>query len=419
MIKKWQEDILEKREILFILFLLGGYVIFSMLPNLFSIYSHFFSIPYRFIVFVFSIFILIKNRFRIKIVLKTIIILSTFWIFYFLKSYYSFNNDYYLDDFLKYENHIYLRIFVINFVPCLALLVINYQKINFKPLTILLFWIFYIALGINFFYTIFCLNYYNKISGLFSVYYISSGHYGASLVVLSLYLLFFKSKNALVSNLYLILALIFGLFAVFISAARSPLLAIFVLLFYFVLLKQKLKYLFWLLILVIFSISILYVSKQVFQFESAFVERNYVALFQGNSSGRETLFSKAYPIIKNNFLIGGRVLYQDGMYPHNIFLELLMSGGILLLTIFGLFFYPLIKKIRYFFRFSNSKFYLLPIFALWLQYFIFAQTSNSLYSNPEFWYFSCVVIAISITIYNEEIKSNDGSRNPSRDNQTI
>ncbi|WP_394758938.1 O-antigen ligase family protein, partial [Flavobacterium sp.] len=266
-------------------------------------------------------------------------------------------------------------------------------------------------------YTVFYLDYYNKISGIFSVYYISSGHFGVSLVILASYLLFFKSYNeSIIKKEILIIGILLGIFAIYISAARSPLLALLVIFLYFIILKNKYKYIYVFIFLLLLGILSIYVCKEILHLESAFIVRNYSALFEGNTSGREPYFTRAIQIFKDNPLLGGRIMYEDGMYPHNIILELLMSGGILILFLFGLIFIPILKKIKYFLRFSDSKYYVLPVVGLWLQYLILAQTSNNIYSNPDFWYFSSVVIGISINIYNEKIKSNDGSWNPSRNN---
>lgn len=412
----WIDVFYKRKELLFLLFSIVGFVVVSCLPSLFAINERFFYFSYRLAIFVFSIFILFENRRRIIENFKISFVFTLFWLYYFIKAYYSFNNNYYLPEFVQQESEIYARIFIVNLFPCFALLSINYQKIDFKSLITYLFWILFMTLTINFLYTIFYLNDCSKVSGVFYVYYISSGHFGASLVILSSYLLVFKTKVEILNRKLVFTGLFLGLFAVFISAARSPLLAIAIVGFYFIYLKRKVKYLYWFLLLLFVSIALLYVSKQIGHIDNAFVERNYVAIFEGNSSGRESLFSKSFPIIKENLIFGGRVLYEDGMYPHNIFLELVMSGGILLLIIFGLIFYPLIRGIRFFFKFSSSKFYLLPIFAFWIQYFTLAQTSSSIFSNPEFWYFSSVIIGISLNSYNEKIKSDDGSWNPSRNN---
>ena len=419
MINNWLITFYKKKDFLFLVLLLGGYVFISSLPSLFGVDSRFFSVPYRFFVFTFSFFILIENRLTLKSRSKLIFLFSLFWIFYAFKVYYSFSKDFYLPEILKQENEIYIRIFVVNLIPCLALLSIDYSKINIKILTKYLFWILFVMLFINFVYTSLFLKLFDKISGIFSVYYISSGHFGASLVILCSYLLMFKTDENILNNKLLVSGIFLGLFAIFISAARSPILAIIIIGIYFIILKNKIKYVYLFFILLISFCSIIYGFKEFLQFESAFVDRNYVAVFEGNSSGRESLFSKSFPIIKNNLIVGGRVLYEDGMYPHNIFLELLMSGGILLLSVFGMLFYPLIKKLRYFFRFSNLKFYILIIFALWIQYLTLIQTSYNIHCNAEFWYFSCVVIGISLNIYNEETKSNDGSWNPSGNNTLI
>ncbi len=403
----------KKKELLLLIVLLGGYVFVSILANLFAVNSRLFSVPYRFVAFVFSSIILFENINRLKKVSKIIFL---FWIFYFVKAYYSFHNDNYNLDFLDKENEIYIRIFIMNLFPCLALVSLDYKVVDYKAFIFYLFWIMFSALVINFLYTFFYLKDYNKVSGVFSVYYISSGHFGASLVIFSTYLLLFKPKANLIQPKFLIIGILLGIFAIFISAARSPVLALFIVGLYYILLKRKLKYLYIFLIIIILLIFLIYLSKQILNIENAFVERNYVAIFEGDSSGRESLFSKSFPIFKDHLLLGGRFLYEDGMYPHNIFLELLMSGGILLLTIFGLIFYPLIRELNFFFKFSNSKFYFLLIFAFWIQYFTFAQTSCGINSNVEFWYFSSVVIGISINIYNEKTKSNDGRRNPSRNN---
>lgn len=402
-------------EIIFLILILVGYVFFSSLSWLFDIEnSRLFAVPYRILVFLFSILIVFKSVASSRFYFKILIPLLTFWIFYFLKALYSFQIDTYLPIFIKQENEIYLRIFLVNLVPCLALLSIDYSVINFKTLVKFIFWILFMSLTVNFLYTVFYLNMYNKVSGVFAVYYITSGHFGVSMVVLSSYLLFFNSyKVTLVKREFLIIGILLGFFALYISAARSPLLALMVIWLYFVLLKRNYKYIYLFVFLLLLSILLLYVCRQVLHIDSAFVERNYIAIFEGNASGRTPYFYRAIEIFKANPLFGGRLMYEDGMYPHNIFLELLMCGGIFLFLLFGLFFLPLLKKATYFLQFSDSKFYILPIFGFWMQYFVLSLTSNNIISNPEFWYFSCVVIAISINIYNEKTKSNDGSWNPS------
>lgn len=253
------------KELIFLLILLVGYVVVSSLHSFFGIDSRIFAVPYRFLVFFFSFFILLEKIYYREWKSKILFIFSVFWFFYFFKTFYSFSLHCYLPEFLKQEYEIYLRIFIINLFPCLALLSLNYQKVNFKNLSIYLFWILFIMLTINLFYTILYLNNFNNISGIFAVYYISSGHFGASLVILSSYFLLFKSHSkSVLNNTILILGIFLGLFAIYISAARSPLLAIILVGLYFVILKNKIKYIYFFLFILILSIVLLFVSKESF-----------------------------------------------------------------------------------------------------------------------------------------------------------
>lgn len=390
-------------DFLFLTSILVGYVISSALPNIFGLESRDFSITYRFLMFIFSIIILTKNGLFRRIDLKTGLIFCVFWFFYFFKTVYSFHTDYYLPQFISHEYEIYIRILIINLLACLSLLSIDYIKVDYKLLIKSIFWILFVMLSLNLLYTLFYLNKYNNVSGIFSVYYISSGHFGASLVILSLYLLFFRTKlDTVITKPVLVLAVLLGLFAVYISAARSPVLALIIVSLYFLILKKKIKFLVYFFLFLLLSVVFLYISRQILHIDSAFIERNYLWIFEGNTSGREPYLIRAVSIFKDNIIIGGRVLYEDGLHAHNIFLELLMVGGLVLLLLFGLLFYPLLRNLGYFFKTSTANFYILPLFAIWVQYFILTLTSNNIHSNPEFWYFSSVIIGISIKNHNEK-----------------
>jgi hypothetical protein len=390
-------------DFLFLTSILVGYVISSALPNIFGLESRDFSITYRFLMFIFSIIILTKNGLFRRIDLKTGLIFCVFWFFYFFKTVYSFHTDYYLPQFISHEYEIYIRILIINLLACLSLLSIDYIKVDYKLLIKSIFWILFVMLSLNLLYTLFYLNKYNNVSGIFSVYYISSGHFGASLVILSLYLLFFRTKlDTVITKQVLVLAVLLGLFAVYISAARSPVLALIIVNLYFLILKKKIKFLVYFFLFLLLSVFFLYISRQILHLDSAFIERNYLWIFEGNTSGREPYLIRAVSIFRDNIIIGGRVLYEDGLHPHNIFLELLMVGGLVLLLLFGLLFYPLLRNLGYFFKTSTANFYILPLFAIWVQYFILTLTSNNIHSNPEFWYFGSVIIGISIKNHNEK-----------------
>ena len=188
----------------------------------------------------------------------------------------------------------------------------------------------------------------------------------------------------------------------FFDYTRSPILALIIVSLYFLVLKKQIKFLGYFFLFLLLSVVLLYVAREIVHLDSAFVERNYLWIFEGNTSGREPYLIRSVNIFQENFIIGGRLQYEDGLYPHNIFLELLMVGGLVLLFLFGLLFYPLLRNLGYFLKTSNTNLYIIPLFAFWLQYFILTLTSNNIHSNPEFWYFSSVILGISIKTQNEK-----------------
>jgi O-antigen ligase len=115
-------------------------------------------------------------------------------------------------------------------------------------------------------------------------------------------------------------------------------------------------------------------------------------------------------------LFGGRVVFEDGMYPHNLFVDILMSTGLVGMILFIIYFkfvvQSFIKVLKNIKKYKESG--ILAFF--FLQYFILVQTSGNIYSSFEFWYFGAVIIGLGyINLTNEEIKSNDSRGNTTGD----
>lgn len=382
-------------EFLFIITLLVGYIIVSSIPNIFFFKSRYVLVLYRIFIFLFSVYIIYNNKSKYnKKNLYSILVLLLFWLFYFIKTIYSFNNDIYFPFFEIDQYEIYFRILIIIIIPCIAILSIDYEKELIKYLVAYIFFTLLIMLTINFFYTILISNNFNQSSGVFSISTFSEGHIGVSILTISLYFLMFNfNEEKIINKTILFLGLFLGLFAIYISASRSPVLAILIIMTYFVVLKKTKKIFIIFMCLLIFILVFTYISQKFLNIESAFLKRNYLWFFEGNTNGRGYYFVRAINIFLDNIFFGGRVLYENGMYPHNIFLELLMAGGIILLVLFFLMTYPLFSRISFFLNFSRSNYFIIPIFGLWIQYFILAQTSNYLLTNTEFWYFNTFIIS--------------------------
>ena len=337
----------------------------------------------------------------------------SFWLIYSFKSYISFTRDSY--DFLFQQSftEIYIRIFVIAFIPSIALLFINYRKIEMFLVGKGIFYTLLVMLTLNLIYAA-VTPYHIQILYIFSMYYISYGHLGTSLALISLFFLLFRRKEL---PFYLVVyGFLLGLTTVIIAGARSPFLALMVVIPYLLIIKKDFKLITIFVSLLLISIMGIYFLGRSENFKMMFVDRTYLWLFEGDNSLRTPLFERSLDIFKSNPIFGGRTHYEDGMYPHNIFLELLMATGIVGFIIYMLKFIPVIKNFKIF-SYQIINYYHILFFAFFLQYFVLCSTSFTLYSVPEVLYFSSIIIGISLNNFNEENESNDGRRNPSGDHQ--
>lgn len=393
-------EIVKKVNIGFIFFLTFGYIFFYSFARPFLISNDFFSIPFRVVFFFFSLYILYINFENLKKRKLTILFVALFWIFYLCKAIYSFKNDIFLPKVINDEYKIYVRIFCLNLIPYIAVLSINFSKEIATKLNGLVFNFLLIVLGFSCLYTIIVYRAFEKSSGIFASYYISVGHYGLSLLILSVFH-YFQSPKKLLKP---ILGTVIGLFTIFSSSARSPLLAIFIILLIILLYINKLKYWVVLIFFTLFFISSIYILKQTSFSDFEFITRMYDAIFERNGYGRSYYLLKGWNVFKNNLPFGGRILFEDGMYPHNVFIEILMSMGVVGMILFFLYIKDFGKfRIRY----IKKNICYFPFFLFFIQYFVLVLTSYSIFANMEFWSFTAVIISIILFCYDEEIKSND------------
>lgn len=397
-------ELTKKSDIWFTFLLTFGYMFsYSLALLLEATSNNYFSVPFRIIVLLLSFFVIYINLNNIKKRKVIVIFTVLFWLFYLCKAIYSFKNDLYLPHTSQEENEIYIRIIFLNLIPYIAILGIRFTKEIMIRLNSLVFNFLLIILGISCLWTIFIFKNFEKSSGIFVSYYINVGHYGLSLLILSIYY-YFQSPKKLLKP---VLGILIGIFTILSSSARSPILAIFIILLILLFYLNKLKYWIFLLSFVVFFVISIFCLKQTSVADFEFINRMYNAIFEGNGSGRSYYLLKGWNIFKDNIIFGGRILFEDGMYPHNIFIEVLMSMGVVGGVLFLLYFKDIRKfKIRY----VREHIYYLPFFLFFIQYCVLVLTSASIFGNMEFWSFSAVIISIILFCYDEEIKSNDGRR---------
>ncbi|WP_241317370.1 O-antigen ligase family protein [Chryseobacterium arthrosphaerae] len=395
-------------EFLFIFFLTFGYIFFYSFSRQLDTSNEYFAVPFRVVLFLVSCYIIVVNFENLKKRKLSVIFTALFWLFYLAKSIYSFKNDSYQQKILNNEEKIYIRILCLNLIPYIAVLSINFSKEITVKLNNLIFNFLLIILGISCLYTIFIYQAFEKSSGIFAGYYITTGHYGLSLLIISIFYYFQSSQKKLKP----IFGILIGIFTVFSASARSPMLAAFIILFILLIYVNELKYWGGLLFFTLIFILSIYILKQTSVADFEFVTRMYDAIFEGNGYGRFYYLTKGWDIFKNNIPFGGRILFEDGLYPHNIFIEVLMSMGIFGIILFFLYFKDVWKfKIKY----ITNNIYYLPFILFFIQYFVLVLTSYNIFANLEFWTFSAVFISIILFCNDEEIKSNDCRRNAAGD----
>ena len=380
---------------LFLISAISAVVIVFFLPYFFNTESEAFSYPYRIFLFLFSVYILFIN-FKEKNYIgneKIIIIYTIFWSYYILKAIYSFSVYYFQPDIFNDRWKIYAKIFLVSFIPSLAIITSSFKKINLDLLFKSSFYILLFSLLLDFTLILFNGDF-GKRDYRISIYYISLGHLGTTLILLSLYYLL--KKELTINPIFTILGVFLGAYFNYISASRSAFLALSVcgIILFLSSNKKKLFFYFSAFIAFIILLSFVLLNTKYQDKTPLFFVRLYQSVFEGNAAGRGELILKSW----NNFLespfFGTRILLDDGMYPHNIFLELLMATGILGFAMYSFFLWKIIKTNFYIIKnnFYRPEF-LLSL--LWVQYFILTLTSYTLHSNFEYCYLTALVLIFS------------------------
>lgn len=217
------------------------------------------------------------------------------------------------------------------------------------------------------------------------------------------------SKHSIINNIIFYLSSLVFIIGLFITVKRGPIfsfLAVCGLIFYF---RYKKKL--W-LILLLCACGVLFLGSVFYDFlqdnASGLVDR-FLAIDEGGGSGRfgsdDSVFSTALTQIKESPIIGSyfRLLKNGsidrGAYPHNIILELLMTGGLLLSIPFFVVIWKALKNgIR---LLKHGRDQSLP--ALCFFYVLLSlMTSSSLLFKTEFWLFMAILCTYNVYKLNPE-----------------
>jgi O-antigen ligase len=115
----------------------------------------------------------------------------------------------------------------------------------------------------------------------------------------------------------------------------------------------------------------------------------------GKGETRTFIYQKGFDMFKSHPFIGKQIFLDiDGKvyYPHNLFLEILMSLGLLGFSLYLYILFALYRKLRLL-KGTSVYFILLFIF-----FFGMAQVSGNLFSNVELWNIMAVLFTLKSDI---------------------
>jgi hypothetical protein len=181
---------------------------------------------------------------------------------------------------------------------------------------------------------------------------------GVLTIVLCVYKLIYQKTNGFKQKAYFYITIILSFVIFFLGASRGSLVALllsFTFLIYHASTRNRSR------ILILCVVALPLIMYGVEATGSAIFIRTEELIETGEAGGRLELWSKAFEEFKNNPILGGRI-EVSGIYPHNIFLEILMATGIIGFTLFSIVFIKSVKKGLNLIK--KDKYYMFPFLIL-------------------------------------------------------
>lgn len=378
----------------YVIFCLAGFLISSFLPSILKIQGQGINIIYRVLVLAFSLIIISSNIFSKKFNFKIFSFYTLFLIFWGIYSLFLLKDIYFepirLTSNKTYSEYVQFAFGVV-LIPCFAFMILDFKKLNFKGILNIIYYTIYALLFIS----LLSRNNSNVTGrdvGDLEIGVLVYGQYGTMLALLSIYKLA-NEKKGIFSILY-IAGIILGALIIFVSASRSPFIALILSTVFYFVIKKGTKGVFYLSIPAVFISVFFFQIMELFGslFKSNFLDR-LVSTFEKDNE-REKLFKVALREFIDNPIFGKNFLIQTkpyiGSYPHNLFVEAFMATGFFIgMILVVLFIRTLFIKGKYVIQNDHSTGWIPMIFC---QFFIFSMFSNNIYSNNLLWYLLILTI---------------------------
>ncbi len=358
--------------------LLAGFILILLIPHFFGNFDHrFVTYPYRIFTILVSLYVIYLNYnkqwdYRIALV-------ALFFFIYFIRIVYDL---YIISIDYKKEPYIYLATYLgTTLIPAISVYYLDEKRINWKKVLFLTYIIFCFFASINIILSDF-VGIESRSSGITSMWPISFGQTGTTLIILSIFVYNLCKKN--IHKILVICSFFLGLMIIMMSATKGAVLSLlFVLVIYFFTIGIPKIFKNILFIIMFFALTILAWKTHTV----LIIERITQSIQTQDPSTLERLkiLNQTLVNIKTDPLLGHSFLIQtaqlDSFYPHNLFLEAFMTTGIiggilfLVINITGL---SEVRKILL----NQKDMWIVFIF---IQFFVQTFLSYSLYSSNIYW----------------------------------
>lgn len=385
----------------YVLLLLSGTYLTLMLPGILKLPFFLFTLPLKYSLLLYSLYLVTVGCLRGSRTFSPPSVLLPFLVFWFVYVIRLF-----LDLFVFDVRHVvfdrsfdYFEEVAFILIPCLGLCFA--RGVDYEWVLRWSFIFYFIASCLSFFISLNLspedvqrdVGRFEGTQGMNSIGY---GHNGTTLSLMAT-ILFFSYKDRFLLRLLYVVAFCAGLFTIYLAGSRGPLVALIVcLLLYSMINKGVFR---GLMIITAITLPFIFFFEQIIeimgQFGSVFIDRVLLALYEGQTAGRDSIYRDALndffgsPIWGSGFVLStGR---SGGTYPHNLLLESLMATGIMGGMFFFIWFF---KAVRVSLVFLKTR----PLYAwiglIFLQQVIYGMFSLAIYTHSKFWHLSIIAICI-------------------------
>lgn len=306
-------------------------------------------------------------------------------------------------DFGRDRQEILIFGFGVTFIPTIAFLNLNIKK-EFISLGTWLYYLYNILGGLMLVFNTSSI----RLSGNSILNPITAGHIATSSILINLLILHEGVNNLNFRRVLLFFFLFINIGVLILSGSRGPVLCLFVCLLTYFLIQRKvtLKFIFALCVLCLFVLPEIVKFSEQYGFN--FLSRMKVDFGGASFSEGEVrvfLWKKAINIFLNNPVLGGSTTTVYG-YVHNLFLELMMSTGLLGTMLFLIPVKKAIVNVRL--HLKNGSVHVKWLGLLFLQYAVGSIFSGTLYSNTMFWLFFALMLSPPVVNRCELMRSGEG-----------